>query len=157
MSANIALRVTGFHVKDTWETSYSSTFQYDPETDVEHLEGLGPTKDGETFSDDCKVDTDNERANWQSLIYTDGLYDVVYWYVKAPGDSAYYGSHAGESWGDGATRKATMTTKFPDDVDDPDIEGTEKRVNYEIIAHVYRSDKSIYTKSYLVDVYDKQR
>ncbi len=154
MSANIALRVTGFRDEETWATSYSTTFRHDPKTDVEQLEGLGPTTDGETFSDDCKADSEDERTNWQSLIYTDGLYHAVYWYVKAPGDTSAYGSTAGVSWGDGATRKATMTTSFPEDVDDPDIEGEEKRVYYEITAYVYRWDLSVYSKSYLVDVYD---
>ena len=47
-----------------------------------------------------------------------------------------------------------MTTSFPDDVDDPNIEGREKRVYYEITAYVYRWDQSVYTTSYLVWVKD---
>ncbi|MYG00467.1 hypothetical protein F4212_15230 [Candidatus Poribacteria bacterium] len=154
-SANIALRVTGFHQEETWETSYSTTFEHDPATAVEQLEGIGPTTDGETFSDDCTANNDRERSNWQSLVYTDAPYDAVYWYVKAPGDTSADGSYVGVDWGDGATRKATMTTTFPDDVDDPNKPGDQTRVYYEITAYIYRWDLSVYTKSYLVDVYDK--
>lgn len=65
-SVNIALRVTGFHQEETWAASYSTIFwhTYDPEDDVEQLEGIGPTTDGETFSDDCTVRTDEERDSW---------------------------------------------------------------------------------------------
>ena len=149
-SANIVLRVFGSRDNEDWTTSYSTPFTHDPETDVEQLEGIGPTEDGETFSDDCKANTDDERANWQSLIYTDIPYQAVYWYVKAPGESY---SQVSVSWGDGETRKSTMTTSFPDDVDDPNIPGDQHRVYYEITADVYTSD-GLYRKSYKVDVYD---
>ncbi len=154
VSVNIALRVTGFHQEETWEASYSTEFEHDPEDDVEQLEGIGPTTDGETFSDDCTVRTDEERDSWQSLVYTDILYHAVYWYVKAPGDTSAYGTFVEADWGDGVTRKATMTTSFPDDVDDPNHPGDQDRVFYKITAYIYRWDLSVYTISYLVDVYD---
>ncbi|MDE0480957.1 MAG: hypothetical protein OXI67_00130 [Candidatus Poribacteria bacterium] len=155
-SANIALRVTGFRNSETWSTSYSYTFRHNPETAVEQLEGIGPTTDGETFSDDCTVNSndDDERESWQSLIYTDTPYYAVYWYVKAPGDTSTYGSNADVTWGDGATRNATMTTSFPEDVDDPNKQGNQDAVWYEITAYVYRWDLSVYTKSYRVWVQD---
>jgi hypothetical protein len=77
---------------------YETTFWHDPQPDVEQQVGIGPTTDGDTFSDDCTVDTDEERSGWQSLIYTDGAYDKVYWYVKGPGDGEF-GSFVDISWG----------------------------------------------------------
>ena len=140
---------------ESWTTSYSDTFWHEPETAVEQLEGLGPTTDGETFSDDCTVNKGDEWEKWQSLIYTEGPYYAVYWYVKAPGDTSAHGSPKGVSWGDGVTRKATMTTSFPDDVDDPNKPGDQKSVWYKITAYVYRWDQSVYTKSYPVWVNDR--
>ena len=146
------LRVYGFRNNENWSIPYSTPFRHNPKTAVEQLEGIGPTKDGETFSGDCTVNSnDDERANWQSLIYTDTPYQSVYWYVKAPGDS--YGSQVGVSWGDGETRKSTMTTSFPDDVDDPNKAGNQEAVWYEITADVYTSD-GLYTYSYPVWVKD---
>ena len=78
MSVNIALTVTARVAQETWSTPYETTFFHDPQPDVELQVGIGPTTDGETFSDDCTVDTDEERTDWQSLIYTDGAYDAVY-------------------------------------------------------------------------------
>lgn len=155
-SSNIALRVTGFRNSETWSTPYSTNFWHNPETAVEQLEGIGPTINGTEFSDDCTVNSndDDERASWQSLIYTDTPYYAVYWYLKAPGDTSGDGSFLGDDWGDGSTRKATMTNSFPDDVDDPNKEGNQDAVWYEITAYVYRLDLSVYTKSYRVWVQD---
>jgi len=154
MSASITLRVTGGHQDETWSTSYSSTFTHLPEDDEEEISGLGPTKDGETFSDDCTVNTDNERTSWESLLYTDAPYSSVYWYVKAPGDTSAFGTHVETDWGDGVEKRATMTTSFPEDVDDPNQPGDQTRVYYEITAYVYRGDQSVYWQSHQVDVYD---
>ena len=151
MDANITLRVTQRDT-ETWMTSYSDTFWHVPEEDVDQQVGIGPTTDGDTFSDDCTVDSEEERTNWQSLIFTDGPYSAVYWYVKGPEDPA--DTSAGVSWGDGATRKATMTTSFPEDVDDPNKPGDQDAVWYEITGYVYRWDGSVYTTSYLVWVKD---
>ena len=96
---NIALNVYRLNQHDFWEAPYTYGFTHDPETEVEQLVGIGPTTDGETFSDDCNVDSDEERSNWQSLVYTDTPYDAVYWYVKAPGDTSADGSPAGVDWG----------------------------------------------------------
>ena len=70
-------------------------------------------------------------------------------------DTSAYGSLMDIDYGNSIQRRATMTTGFPWDVDDPNIPGDEKRVYYEITAYVYRWDLSVYTKSYLVDVHDK--
>lgn len=156
MSANIALRVHGAaHRNETWAIPYSSTFEHKPETDVEQLVGIGPTMDSETFSDDCIVNGDNNRAEWESLLYTDGPYDVVYWYVKEPGDTSYYGTNVETDWGDGAARRATMTHPFPDDVDNPNTPGNEDAVWYDIGALVYRSDNNIDWYTYKVWVVDE--
>ena len=155
ISANIALRVTGNRDNESWTTSYSTTFTHEPEEDVEQLEGLGPTTDGETFSDDCTVNTGDEWENWESLIYTEGPYHSVYWYVRGPEDERE--RLVGDPvFGDGVTRKSTMTTSFPEDVDDPNKPGDQKAVWYKITAYVYRWDQSVYTKSYPVWVNDKR-
>ena len=141
--------MSGLHQNETWVIPYETVFKHEPQRDVELQVGIGPTTDGETFSDDCEVTLPDERENWQSLIYTDGLYHAVYWYVKAPGDTSAYGTPAGVSWGDGGTRKATMTTNFLDVVDGPNF------VWYEITGYVYKWDLSVYSTSYLVGVKSK--
>ena len=148
-SANIALTMSGLHPNETWAVPYKTRFLHDPTDEVELQVGIGPTTDGETFSDDCKVDSRDERENWQSLIYTDGLYHAVYWYVKAPEDTSALGSPAGVSWGDGVTRKSTMTTDFLD------VDDGVNWVWYEITGYVYRWDLSVYSRSYLVGVKSK--
>ena len=76
--------------------------------------------------------------------------------MKAPGDTSAHGSPKGDPvFGDGVTRKATMTTSFPDDVDDPNKEGDQKSVWYKITAYVYRWDQSVYSTSYRVWVNDR--
>ncbi len=158
MSAAITLRVTIGHREETWainDPTYTSDFTYSPETDEEEITGLGPTKDGETFSDDCTCTLNSER-NWKSLMITENPYDVIYWYVKEPGDTSNYGTNVQTDWGDGAAKRATMTYPFPDDVDDPaTTDKNETGVYYEIGALVYRSDNEIDWHTYKVWVNDK--
>lgn len=155
MSAAITLNVTIGHREETWainDPTYTSKFRYSP---PEEIHGLGPTKDGETFSDDCTCTLNSER-NWKSLLITEIPYDVIYWYVKEPGDTSSYGTNVQTDWGDGATKRATMTYPFPDDVDDPTTtDKNETGVYYEIGAFVYRSDDEIDWHTYKVWVNDK--
>ena len=148
--AAITLRVTIGHRTETWEVNnppHTMDFTHQPETEAEEISGLGPTTDGETFSDDCTCNLNSER-DWQSLVITDTPYSSVYWYVKAPGDTSSLGTHVGTDWGDGVEKRATMTYSFPDDVP-----GTG--AYYEITAYVYRWDNTVYWNSYLVWVNDK--
>lgn len=149
--ANIALRVEGLHKKETWAKPYSYEFWHEPTEDVALQVGIGPTttEDGETFSDDCFVDSAGERAEWHSLVYTDTPYDTIYWYVKAPGDTSADGSLEAVTFGDGVTRKSTMTTDFRDVVDG------NNWAWHEITAYVYRWDQTVYSTSYLVGVKSK--
>ena len=85
--ATVTLNVTQHVWTESWQiTQHVLEFTHDPETDEEEIHGIGPTKDGETFSDDCTVDkksTDPEKdewTTWQSLVITEIPYDVVYWY-----------------------------------------------------------------------------
>jgi hypothetical protein len=152
MSASITLNATIGGTTETWainNPTYKSDFTHEPETDEEEIHGLGPTKDGETFSDDCTCNFNNER-DWQSLVITDTLYSSVYWYVKAPGDTSAHGTHVETDWGDGVERNATMTYSFPDDVGGPG----EEAAYYEITAYVYRWDQTVYWDSYKVWVHD---
>ncbi len=159
MSAAITLRVTIQGTKEVWainDPTYTSDFTYSP---PEEAAGLGPTTDGETFSD--KILGDNctcigDRA-WKSLLITEIPYDVVYWYIKAPGDTSYYGTNVQTDWGDDAAKRATMTYTFPDDVDDPTTTDVNERgVYYDIGALVYRSDDEIDWHTYKVWVVDKK-
>ena len=148
MSANITLRVYQGNKQDTWTISHSLPFTHRPQGET----GLGATNDGETFSGECDA---RGGDSWQSLIKTEGPYDQVYWYVKAPGDTGY-GTWIKTDQGDGVERKSTMTHTFPEDVDDPNKEGDQQGVYYEITAYVYRWDLSVYWDSYKVWVIDKK-
>ncbi|MDE0087071.1 MAG: hypothetical protein OXU23_15225 [Candidatus Poribacteria bacterium] len=148
--ASITLRVTIGHRTETWAVNnptYTMDFTHQPETIEEEISGLGPTTDGETFSDDCTCNLNSER-DWQSLVITDTPYSSVYWYVKAPGDTSSLGTHVETDWGDGAEKRATMTYSFPDDVP-----GTA--AYYEITAYYYLSDNTVDWDSYKVYVHDK--
>lgn len=150
MSASITLNVTQWGTTEPWgvnDPPYESGFTYLPEMNAEEPHGLGPTKDGETFSGDCTSNLNNE-SDWQSLMITDTAYSSVYWYVKAPGDTSEHGTWVETDHGDGVVRNATMTYTFPDDVP-----GTG--ASYEITAYVYRWDQSVYWDSYKVWVEDK--
>lgn len=146
--ANMALTVRGWNRDETWAVDYSYEFEHDPTEDVALQVGIGPTTDGETFSGDCQVDSAGERARWRSLVYTDAPYDIIYWYVKAPGDTAD-GRFVAVAYGDGAMRKSTMTTNFLDVVEGNNLAW------YEITAYVYRWDQTVYPTSYLVGVKSK--
>lgn len=151
MSASITLNATIGGTTETWQVDgYTSSFTHQPEQDEEEISGLGPTKDGETFSDDCTCNLNSER-DWQSLVITDAPYSSVYWYVKAPADTSGHGTHVETDHGDGVEKRATMTYAFPDDVGAPGEEGAY----YEITAYVYRWDQSVYWNSYQVWVDDK--
>lgn len=137
---------------ETWETPvYTYGFRHEPVTEVEQLVGIGPTTDGETFSDDCMVDWrsnhHDEGEDWQSLIYTDSPYDEIYWYV-----TNYAGTtiESGSSVGDGVETKATFVNDFPLGDGDTQSEGSY----YEITAYVYRWDLTVYWTSYSVWVND---
>ncbi len=159
MSAAITLRVTIGRTTETWainKPTLDVDFTYER---PEETTGLGPTTDGETFADDilggsCTCSGDDR--DWQSLLITEIPYDVVYWYIKEPGDTSYYGTNVETDWGDGAAKRATMTHRFPDDVDDPNEEGNQTAVYYDIGALVYRSDNNIDWHTYKVWVNDKK-
>ena len=151
MSASITLNATIGGTTETWQVNgCRSNFTHQPEQDEEEISGLGPTKDGETFSGDCTANTNNER-NWQSLVITDAPYSSVYWYVKAPGDTSSFGTHIETDHGNGVEKRATMTYSFPDDVGGPG----EEAAYYEITAYVYRWDQTVYWNSYQVWVHDR--
>ena len=80
---------------------------------------------------------------------TEKPYDLIYWYVKAPGDTSAYGSEEEIVTGDGAERKSVFTHTFPKQ---DGLPGTGSF--YEITAYVYSSDGSVYWKSYKVFVED---
>lgn len=153
MSASITLNATIGRTTETWEVNnpaYTKDFTHNPETIEEEISGLGPTTNGETFSDDCTCNLNSER-DWQSLMITESPYSSVYWYVKAPGDTSSLGTHVETDSGDGAEKRATMTYSFPDDVGGPG----EEAAYYEITAYYYLSDNTVDWDSYKVYVHDK--
>ncbi|MDE0482218.1 MAG: hypothetical protein OXI67_06560 [Candidatus Poribacteria bacterium] len=153
MSAAITLNATIGRTTETWAVNNPTLkidFTHNPETDEDEISGIGPTTDGETFSDDCTCNLNSER-DWQSLVITDTPYSSVYWYVKAPGDTSSLGTHVETDWGDGAEKRATMTYSFPDDVGGPG----EEAAYYEITAYYYLSDNTVNWESYKVYVHDK--
>lgn len=81
---------------------------------------------------------------------TEKPYDVIYWYVRPPGDTSAYGIEKDMVYGDGTERNSVFTHPFPLADGDTDTTGAY----YEITAYVYSSDGSVYWKSYSVWVND---
>ncbi len=142
MSASITLRATIRNTEETWSTTYTEEFTHSPTSD----HGLGPTTDGETFSGDCSCTGSDE---WDSLMITEKPYDMIYWYVKGPGDTSAYGTVEDIVEGDGVERSSVFTYTFPEE---DGLPGTGSF--YEITAYVYSSDGSVYWESYSVWVED---
>lgn len=169
MAATTVVSVTIGRTTETWTTdgpennpadaieNYVINFTHNPEGET----GLGATDsaDGDTFllkplGGFCDT---TGRIPWHSLIKTEGVYNSVYWYVKAPGDTRTYGTNGETDWGDGAEKQANLTHTFPADVDDTNIDGDQDGVYYEITAYVYKWDLSVYWESYKVFVTDAPR
>ena len=142
--ADITLTATIWFTEETWATTYTTGFKHKPSS----THGLGPTSsdNGDTYSDDCDCTGGDE---WHSLMITEKPYDLIYWYVKAPGDTSAYGSEEKIVTGDGTERNSVFTYTFPKQ---DGLEGTGS--NYEITAYVYSSDGSVYWESYSVFVED---
>ena len=160
--ATVTLNVTQDGWTESWQI-YQHKLNF-PLEEPQGQTGIGATDDEVTFSGDCTVDEkdsdpkEDEWATWKSLVITDSQYSAVYWYVKAPGDTSYYGTPLDDKtvWGDGSgNRKATMTYSFPHDVDDPNQVGDQDGVYYEITAYIYRWDLTVYSESYKVWVKDR--
>ena len=161
MSAAITLNVyEQWGPSETWAVN-SPTFKLNFTHNPVDRPGIGPTTDGINFSDDCMVDAksekdedgdgvkeDDEWDNWQSLVITDGPYDVIYWYVKAPGDTSPYGEIIETDHGDGVKNRATMRTSFPHDI-------PGDLATYEITAYIYLSNNTVYSIPYNVWVTDR--
>ena len=79
---------------------------------------------------------------------TDAPYEAIWWYVKAPWDTSYYGDRIEIDQGNGEDRKATMDFQilsYPEDHD-----GNNRY--FTITAYVYRWGGSVYEKQYDVTV-----
>ena len=124
MSASITMTVYGFHQEETWTIS-NPDFQLEFTHNPEGIQGLGPTTDGETFSDNC-YGVGGEA--WQSLVITDTPYSIVYWYIHDEEGSLVYFEC---DFGDRAKKKTTMTYTFPADVGGQFEEGAYYNVSSE--------------------------
>lgn len=145
MSAAITLTVTIDNKEEIWKINnptYKEDFTYLPTID----HGLGPTTNDETFSGDCSCTGGDE---WDSLMITEKPYDMIYWYVKGPGDTSPYGTVEDTVEGDGVERSSVFTYTFPEE---DGLPGTGSY--YTITAYVYSSDGSVYWESYTVWVDD---
>ena len=78
---------------------------------------------------------------------TEKPYDLIYWYVHAPGDT--YATEEDIVEGDGVERNSVFTYTFSEQ---DGLPGTGSF--YEITAYVYSSDGSVYGESYKVFVED---
>jgi hypothetical protein len=124
-------------VTESWQANFTVDFDHNPQSIV----GIGPTKNGETFSTDFYS---NPGKTWESLLITDTSYDEVLWYVQAPGDTNPGTYIEVDSGGVGEITKATMSYTFPEDV-----EGA-----YKIRAEIWRNDGTSYWQYYTVWVSD---
>ena len=134
------------NTEETWainDPTYKQDFRHRPTS----AHGLGPTTNDETFSKGCNTTGGKE---WKSLMITEKPYDLIYWYLKAPGDTSAYGSEEEIVTGDGTERNSVFTHPFPLADGDTDTTGAY----YEITAYVYSSDGSVYWESYSVWVND---
>lgn len=78
-------------------------------------------------------------------LITDGPYSQVYWYVKAPWETTYYGTNVETDSGDGTATTASLNYTFPS--------GAMHTGDFKITAYIYRhSDLSVYEESYTVTV-----
>lgn len=75
---------------------------------------------------------------------TDAPYSQVYWYVKAPWETSYYGTNVEIDSGDGSTTEASLSYTFPS--------GAMHTGDFIITAYIYRSDQSVYEETYTVNV-----
>ena len=73
---------------------------------------------------------------------TSSPYSSVYWYIKTPDDTSYYGTNQQIDYGDGSKTTASYTYQFPS--------GTAR--TYQFIAYVYPASGSVYETSYKVTV-----
>ncbi len=74
---------------------------------------------------------------------TNSAYQSVYWYVKSPSDTSYYGTNVETDYGDSSTTTtAQLSYSFPSGVSG----------DYVITAYVYDNDSSVYETSYTVSV-----
>lgn len=124
-------------VTESWQANFTVDFDHNPQSIV----GIGPTKNGETFSTDFYS---NPGKTWESLLITDASYDEVLWYVQAPGDTNPGTYIEVDSGGVGEITKATMSYTFPEDV-----EGA-----YKIRAEIWRNDGTSYWQYYTVWISD---
>ena len=77
-------------------------------------------------------------------LITDTPYSQVYWYVKAPWETSYYGTNVEIDSGDGSTTEASLSYTFPS--------GAMHTGDFIITAYIYRSDQSVYEETYTVNV-----
>lgn len=71
-------------------------------------------------------------------------YNSVYWYVKTPWDTSYYGTNEATDSGDGLTNEASFSYVFPS--------GSMHTGSFKITAYIYTGDNSVTEYSYTVDV-----
>ena len=71
-------------------------------------------------------------------------YNSVYWYVKRPWDTSYYGTNESTDWGDGLTNEASLSYVFPS--------GSMHTGSFKITAYIYTGDNNVTEYSYTVDV-----
>ncbi len=82
---------------------------------------------------------DSHTANFS----TSSPYSSVYWYVKSPSDTSYYGTDVDTDYGDGSsTKTAQLSYSFPSGVSG----------DYKITAYVYPASGDVYEDSYTVSV-----
>lgn len=139
MLGSVTLNVpTRGNLVDSWQAIYSKEFTHRPLS----LHGIGPTKNEDTFSTDFYG---NAGDTWKSLLITDAPYEEVLWYVQGPGDTSPHGAYIEvDSPGAGESTKATMSYRFPENVDG----------QYRIWAEIWRNDGSNYWLYYTVHVSD---
>ncbi|RKU12066.1 hypothetical protein C6502_06725 [Candidatus Poribacteria bacterium] len=71
-------------------------------------------------------------------------YHTVYWYVKRPWDTSYYGRNEATDSGDGITNEASFSYVFPS--------GAMHTGSFKITAYIYTGDNNVTEYSYTVDV-----
>ena len=82
--------------------------------------------------------------SYEVRLTTDTPYSQVYWYVKAPWETSYYGTNVEIDNGDGSTTEASLTYTFPS--------GAMHIGEFIITAYIYQSDQSVYEETYTVNV-----
>ena len=107
-------------------------------------DGIASTSDSPGLSPDGGLYAASPGGSHTASLTTSVPYNTVYWYVKKPWDTSYYGTNEATDSGDGLTNEASFSYTFPS--------GSMHTGSFKITAYIYTGDSNIQEYSYTVTV-----